>query len=108
MVERMWPGGVQPETAAPIVIPLHAGDYGSKAVTGGTYNEPLHVQLHCPTQGSSIAYTVEAETGEAAASWRLYTGPIRLPQGTTALRAKAIRIGYKESGVSSAEFTVTR
>jgi N-sulfoglucosamine sulfohydrolase len=46
-----------------------------------------------PTQGASIGYTTE---DGPAATWRLYTGPIRVDAPTT-LRAKAIRYGYKES-----------
>ncbi|MDD9974153.1 MAG: chitobiase/beta-hexosaminidase C-terminal domain-containing protein, partial [Candidatus Poribacteria bacterium] len=49
---------------------------------------------HCSTQGASIAYTTEQ--GEEP-HWQLYTDPLRLPKGETSIRAKAIRIGYRES-----------
>lgn len=62
------------------------------------------MQLHCATQGASIAYTLEE--GEQA-PWKLYTEPLRLQSGVTRLRAKAIRIGYKESAEQEATFKVT-
>jgi len=40
--------------------------------------------------------------------WLLYTGPIRLAPGRTTIRAKAIRYGYKESGVITGKFDITR
>ena len=55
---------------------------------------PLVLQLHCSTQGASIAYTTEH--GDDA-RWQLYTEPLRLSEGETPVRAKAIRIGYLES-----------
>ncbi|ULL14809.1 hypothetical protein DVH26_10340 [Paenibacillus sp. H1-7] len=63
----------------------------------------LSVQLYCATQGASIAYTMEAGDNPR---WRLYTGPMRLEPGRTALRTKAIRIGYKESPEAMAVFNV--
>ena len=73
--ESMWPGGVQPVTADPIVI-----------AKDGT------VSISCATEGASIAYTTE--TGEHP-HWLLYTGPFKVEKGTTVL-ARSIRIGYKE------------
>jgi hypothetical protein len=52
------------------------------------------LQLYCATQGASIAYTFEQ--GENP-HWLLYSEPLRLPVGTTTVRARAIRIGYQES-----------
>lgn len=103
MMARMWPGGVQPHTAAPIYIPICSGSPGIEAAReGGSYFGPLIVQLHCATQGASIAYTTE--TGDHA-KWCLYTEPLRLPTGTTTIRARASRIGYKHSEARTAIFT---
>jgi uncharacterized sulfatase len=74
--ERMWPGGVQPETAAPTI-----------ARKGGL------VEIACPTPGASVAWTDEA--GDRP-HWKLYAGPIQAKAGA-AVRAKAVRIGFKES-----------
>lgn len=104
MVAHMWPGGVQPQTATPIFVPITASHPGlDAAMEGGTFPAPLLVQIHCATQGASLAYT--AEPGEDT-HWRLYTEPLRLPVGTTVLRARAARIGYKESEERSATFVV--
>ena len=40
--------------------------------------------------------------------WLLYTKPLSLPEGKVTLRAKAIRIGYKESKESVATFVVEK
>jgi arylsulfatase A-like enzyme len=73
MIETMWPGGVQPVTAAP-----------EFRRAGG------QVILLPQTEGSSIGYRFEGEPG-----WRLYTGPIEA--GDRTIEAKAVRYGYKES-----------
>jgi hypothetical protein len=101
----MWPGRQQPTTAAPIFIPIAPEHPGLEpAGEGSTFAAPLLVQLHCATQGASIAYTLEE--GDSV-HWQLYTGPLSLPPGVTTLRAKAIRYGYKESEERQATFTVT-
>ena len=50
-----------------------------------------------------MAYTFEE--GENP-HWLLYTAPLHLPEGEVILRAKAIRVGYKESEESVATFVV--
>ena len=105
MVRQWWPDGVQPQTATPIFIPISNSSFGmDTASEDETLTFPATVQLHCATQGASIAYTTEANQ---QAQWQLYTEPLRLQEGTTTLRTKAIRIGYKESEERSSTFTVT-
>ena len=105
MVRQWWPDGVQPQTATPIFIPISNSNFGmDTASEDETLTFPAIVQLHCATQGASIAYTTEANQ---QAQWQLYTEPLRLQKGTTTLRTKAIRIGYKESEERSSTFTVT-
>jgi arylsulfatase A-like enzyme len=100
MIARMWPGGVQPETAQPYIVPRRTtGD--PERVTAMKITEPMEVVIYVPTQGASIGYTTE---DGPAAKWRLYTGPIPVNQPMT-LRAKAIRYGYKESVESRVVFT---
>ncbi len=95
MVAKWYPNGTQPQTAPPLFIPINASDPGREpAQENGEWDAPLLLQLHCSTQGASIAYTTER--GEDV-GWQLYTEPLRLPKGETTVRAKAIRIGYKES-----------
>ena len=95
MVARWYPNGTQPQTAAPVFIPINESNPGREvADKDGEWKSPLLMQLHCSTQGASIAYTTEK--GEDI-TWQLYTEPLQLPKGETTVRTKAIRIGYKES-----------
>ncbi|MCZ6677672.1 MAG: sulfatase-like hydrolase/transferase [Candidatus Poribacteria bacterium] len=104
MVAQWWPGGVQPQTAAPVFIPIAESHPGRDvAPNGGRFTAPVMIQLHCATQGASIAYTTEKCENP---DWRLYTEPLRLAEGITTLRVKAIRIGYQESHERTATFTV--
>ena len=91
IMERMWPGGVQPKTASPVINP-----------NGGTAKEFVKVKITCPTEGASIAYTVEEGDDP---HWLLYTKEIKLTESTK-LRSKAIRIGYAESSEVQAEFDI--
>ena len=100
MIQRMWPGGVQPETAQPYVVSRR--DVEAPARPGSMrFTAPTEVVIYVPTQGASIAYTTEEG---AAAPWRLYTGPVRIDKPMT-LRTKAIRYGYKESAETRIVFT---
>jgi hypothetical protein len=104
MVRRWYPDGTQPETAPPLFIPICDESPGIEAAPeGGTFKTPVLVQLYCATQGASIAYTFEE--GEEP-HWKLYTEPLRLMPGEIHLRARAIRIGYRESRESRGTFTV--
>ena len=100
MIQRMWPGGVQPETAQPYIVPRRELDAPSRR-DSITINAPMEVVIYVPTQGASIGYTTEEGP---AAKWRIYTGPIRVDAPMT-LRAKAIRYGYKESAEARTVFT---
>jgi arylsulfatase A-like enzyme len=92
MIQRMWPGGVQPETAQPYILPRRTTDAPTRHPTI-RIEGPTEFVVYVPTQGASIGYTTDE--GESA-RWRIYTGPILVTQPTT-IRAKAIRYGYKES-----------
>ena len=101
MIQRMWPGGVQPETAQPYIVPRRELDAPSRKPSIALGRAPMEVVIYVPTQGASIGYTTEEGP---AAKWRLYTGPIRVDAPMT-LRAKAIRYGYKESAETRTVFT---
>jgi len=104
MVGLWYPTGEQPQTSPIVPIPICEGNLGREpALEGGTLKGPAKVQLFCGTQGASIGYTLE-EKGD---QWQLYTEPIALPEGNTTIRAKAIRIGYKEGDEISVTFSVT-
>jgi len=100
MIQRMWPGGVQPETAQPYIVPRRELNAPSRPASM-SITAPMEVVIYVPTQGASIGYTTEEGP---AAKWRLYTGPIRV-DGPMTLRAKAIRYGYKESAEARTVFT---
>ena len=103
-MKRQWyPDGKQPQTDPVLFIPLAADAEGVEPSKGGALTGPAAIQLYCSTQGASIAYTLDPKQ---TARWLLYTGPIRLPQGATTIRAKAVRIGYADSPELTATFEV--
>jgi len=77
MVNRMWPGGTQPETKAP-VIEMAAG----------------LIALRSETPGASISYRV-GESDE-----QIYGGPFKAEPGSE-ITAWAVRYGYAQSAESS-------
>ena len=104
MVEQMWPDGKQPVSDKPYFIVNAPEDRGSqKYQAGGTYSSPMTLTFYCPTQGASIVYTTE--TGNKPA-WKLYSGALRLPIGTTTVILKAVRYVYKESEEVKGTFEV--
>ena len=100
MIQRMWPGGVQPVTAQPYIMRRGATEAPERRGTL-TLHEPMEVVIYVPTQGASIGYTTEDGPD---ARWQLYKGPILIREPGT-LRAKAIRYGYKESDEARVVFT---
>ncbi len=104
MVRNWYPEGRQPETAPVIAVPICSASPGMEpALEGGLFVCPMLVQLHCATQGASIAYTFDEDDDP---HWLLYTEPIRLEAGKHRLRARAIRIGYRESREIQVRFVV--
>lgn len=106
MVRSWYPDGKQPQTAKPVFIPINEENPGINGINKeGEYHlkSPVAIQIYCVTQGASIGYTFEE--GENV-RWLLYKEPISLPKGKTILRAKAIRIGYKESEEMKATFII--
>lgn len=89
--ERMRPGGQWATTAEPKLSP-----------PGGAYQPPITVAISCPTEGASIAWTTDEGAG---AHWNLYSEPIRFDH-TVTIRARAIRLGYKESPEVFATYAV--
>jgi len=79
LIEIMWPGLQQPETAEPVAEMLSKS--GDKSM----------VKLNCPTTGASIGYRFDNDE-----KWQLYHQPISVPKNTH-LVLSAIRYGYKRS-----------
>ncbi len=95
MVEKMWPGGIQPVTDEPCFIINAAEDRASKNYrTGGSYSSPMTLDFYCATQGASLVYTLDDKDHPR---WLLYSGPLHLKSGKYNIRVKAVRYGYKES-----------
>lgn len=104
MVRRWYPEGTQPGTAAPIFVPICETSTGvTPSSAGGSFPAPFRLQLYCATQGASIAWAFEDDPEDR---WRLYGAPIELKPGTHRVRAKAVRIGYAESAVSTGTFVI--
>ncbi len=80
MIEQMWPGGVQPKTALPVVT-----------VRGET------VSITCSTPGASIAYIQSDEpiNTDLDSGWQLYHEPIQA--AAKYLYVLANRIGFADS-----------
>jgi arylsulfatase A-like enzyme len=102
MVQRMWPGGVQPRTGTPYLVPRGLTERPASHQSRYRLDGPGEVVVYVPTEGASIAYTTDA--GESP-RWKLYTGPILLER-TTTLRVRAVRYGYAESEEVRATFEI--
>jgi hypothetical protein len=85
MVWSMWPGGIQPVTATPLVT-----------------DKDHCIVIHCPTEGASVAYQVNHK-GYTGNHWYLYQGPFKIAAGDT-LSVVAHRIGYKESAMAESVY----
>jgi arylsulfatase A-like enzyme len=87
MIEQMWPGGIQPKTAQPVV-----------AIQG----EPIGIS--CPTPGASIGYILSDKqmTPELNSGWQLYYQSIKA-NGAKYLYVVANRIGFSDSEIVTKE-----
>ena len=83
MIQRMWPGGVQPETAQPYIVSRRDHRRPRHDQRQMKIDKPTEIVLYVPTQGASVGYTTE---DGPAAKWRLYTGPILVDSANDAAR----------------------
>ncbi len=79
LIQRFWPGGVQPETEPPVVN-LRDGN----------------IHLSSETAGASIAYQILSGDQLLETEWQVYQHPLRL-SSSQRLIAVAHRIGYVPS-----------
>ena len=91
LVERGIPGGKPGTASEPKIDPA-----------GGKFRPPVTVTITCPTDGASIAWTTDE--GKKP-HWLLYSKPIPLAKGAT-LRARACRLGWKDSPEARASFQI--
>ena len=82
IIKGFWPDMIQP-TTSDVKIKINSDGF---------------VQMHCNTKGASIGYQTEEMIGEDR--WLLYTEPIKITY-TQKLIARAIRIGFKASNITS-------
>ena len=96
MVRAWYPDGVQPQTAAPVALPISADHDGTTAADGERIAAPapLRLVVQSGTQGASL------EVAHDDGPWRLCTQALTLGPGTHRIRARAIRYGFKPSEVS--------
>ena len=88
LVRILWPPlGEQPQTEAPEINILNPS------------LEPT-LEINTPTEGASIAYQING------GRWWLYDHPVKIPDRAE-IKAKAIRIGFKESELVKKEFQLT-
>jgi hypothetical protein len=83
MIEQMWPGGIQPLTAKPIV-----------SIDRET------IRISCSTKGSSIGYILSEKEikPDLNSGWQLYHEPIQASDGMF-LYVMSNRIGFADSEV---------
>ena len=84
--------GTAPEVAKPMF-----------SVHGGTFYEPVEVEVTCSTEGASIYYTLDGTTPDASKT--LYQNAITISE-TATLKAIAIK-GNDQSSVSEATYTIS-
>ncbi|MCP4224539.1 MAG: sulfatase [Actinomycetia bacterium] len=104
MVATWYPDGT-PVVPPTLFIPITPTDPGTAPVEGTVELEgPALIQLHNGAQGASIEYRIDDDE-----HWRLYTGPIRLPNGSdTTIHAHSDRIGHSPSPETSIRVRVTQ
>ena len=98
MIQRMWPGGVQPETAQPYIVPRRTSE--SPTAVGVAHDQLADGDRDLRSHPGRVDRLHHGRGSQR--KWRLYTGPILVDRPVT-LRAKAIRYGYKESAETRVE-----
>ncbi len=74
---------------------------------GGNYYEDTDVTISCTTEGAAIHYTTDGSTPDASSE--IYSEPIHVSGVGTSTTIKAIGMkdGYTDSGIRSADYTIT-
>ena len=69
----------------------------------GTYFEAQTVSITCATEGATIHYTIDGS--EPTTNSTIYTTPLAIGE-TTTVKAIAVKEGYNESGIATAEYII--
>ncbi len=84
-----------PQAAAPVFSPA-----------GGTYTSAQAISINSATSGVSIHYTTDGSTPSETAG-TIYSGPVSIDAiSTTTLKAIAYKVGFIDSTVTSAAYTI--
>ena len=73
------------------------------SVVSGTYNTVQNVEINCTTEGATIYYTTDGS--EPTSSSKEYTSAVTI-DGTTTLKAIAVKEDWINSSVTEAEYTL--
>lgn len=73
------------------------------SVVSGTYNTVQNVEINCTTKGATIYYTTDGS--EPTSSSKEYTSAVTI-DGTTTLKAIAVKEDWINSSVTEAEYTL--
>lgn len=84
--------GGTPVCATPTITPA-----------SGTYYETQSVTISCATEGATIYYTTDGSAPTAGSA--VYSSPIEVTENTT-IKAIAMKEGYDDSSVATAEYTI--
>ena len=68
----------------------------------GTYSEAVSVSISCATDGATIYYSLNSESGP----WTIYTSAITVAESAT-LCAYAVKEGYNDSPIICADYTIS-
>jgi nucleoid-associated protein YgaU len=71
---------------------------------GGSFTEATSVTLSSATDGAQVYYTTDGSDPSPSGGTR-YAGPVSV-SATQTLKAMAVKQGWKDSGITSADFTV--
>lgn len=81
LINKFWPNNIQPGTDTPLIIKIENT-----------------ILITCKTEGATIGYRRQADSGEPAQSWNIYTDEFVIGAGVS-IEVVAHRIGFKPSKV---------
>ena len=75
------------------------------SLSGGTYEGSQLVSITCETPLVTIYYTLDGTNPNSSSA--VYSSPISIPE-TSSLKARAARVGWSDSKISSVSYTITQ
>ena len=96
--DAFFAAGVAPISTPTVATPVFTPG-------GGSYATPTNVVVNCSTPGAAIYYTTDGSMPTTSSTYIYNGGSIYLSSVTT-LKAKAFAIGYNDSAVATATYTI--